>query len=454
MGIVSVRRGLMRRSVRVIAAVKAAALTIVPTLAQPVDSASTHRTGGGISVVVRSNRHYTDSTIAEVAVHDRMGQSVHGLAWDSRRPDQADLSSFWRDTILQTLGVPGDYDSCSVVEHHVPRSTGFAVGFVLDHSPSMTTPRAIRMQRAVHAAIRRMAPADAVTVVKFTAAVRVEVPLMTDKPTALETFKINGINVRQDGTAIYDGILRALQEVDRAVNTQRRVLLVFTDGEDNASTVTLDSTINAALQRNTVIHVITYGMTEQRDISRLASETGGSVHALFDVYAIDSIFLDKYEGLRSGYTVRVWHGPQDDVEGRGAITTMETAHRRDLSVLDLVSMLPTIGVEILQGHSDVHTLAIAVAADTLQRSGSDELVNEGLTGLAWMMRRTPDVVVEILQPASTGMESIDPFERIRSLLIQAGVAPHRVIRGATADERLGNKAGGISTSVLMMLYRQ
>ncbi len=444
----------MRPSVRVIAAVTALALTVLPIHTQPWESDSAARISAGVSIVVGSNRHYTDSTIAEVSVRDRSGRAVHGLAWDSRRTQHDDMASFWRDTVLPDLRVPLNYDSCNVVEFQLPRSTAYAVGFVLDHSPSMTTPRAIRMQRAVHAAIRRMHHTDAVTIVKFTSSVRVEVPLMTDKPTALETFKVNGINTREDGTAIYDGVYRALQELDRAASTQRRVLMVFTDGEDNASTVTLDSVIHAARLMNAVIHVITYGMTEQPDMVRLASATGGWVHPLFDVYAIDSVFRNKYESLRSRYAVRVWHKPLTDVKSRGAILTMETAHGSDRSVLDLVPMLPTVGVQILQGHSDAHTLVIGVATDMWQRSGTGELVHEGLTGLAWMMRRAPDVVVEILQPAFPAKGAMDPYERIRDLLIQAGVAPHRVIRGATVDDRLGIRNTDVSDTVLMMLYRQ
>jgi hypothetical protein len=71
-----------------------------------------------------------------------------------------------------------------------------------------------------------------------------------------------------------------------------------------------------------------------------------------------------------------------------------------------------------------------------------------------MMRRAPDVVVEILQPAFPAKGAMDPYERIRDLLIQAGVAPHRVIRGATVDDRLGIRNTDVSDTVLMMLYRQ
>lgn len=450
----TVRNSLMRRVMRVLVAVKALALTVLPLHTQPFESDTATHTSSRASIVVGRNRHYTDSTVAEVFVHDRSGRAVHGLAWHSQRSPQHAMASFWRDTVLPDLGLPFGVDSCSVVGFALPRSTTFAVGFVLDHSPSMTTPRAVRMQRAVHAAVRRMHHDDAVAIVKFTSSVRVEVPCMTDKPTALETFRINGVNSREDGTAIYDGVYRALHEVDRAADTQRRVLLVFTDGDDNASTVTLDSVIHAARQRNAAIHVVTYGMTEQPDMIRLASATGGGVHALFDVYGIDSIFSALYDGLRSGYTVRVWHEPHDDAAQRGAITTMETAHGSDRPTLELIPMLPTVGVEILQGPSDPYTLAIAVASDALQRPRTDELQNEGVTGLAWMMRRVPEVVLEIMQPAASGPDVPDPYERIREQMVLAGVAPHRIIRGSTSVERLGITSGVRSDSVLMRLYRQ
>lgn len=446
------RNTLLRRVFCITAAINAAAFVTFPVHASASGVTPASDSSGGVSVVVGTNRHYADSTIAEVTLRDHTGKTCLGLSFDSRSPMDPYLVSLWRDTVLPMLGVPSDFDSCIATEHRSTRAVSYAVGFVLDHSPSMTTPRAIRMQRAVHAAIRRMQPSDAITVIKFTAAVRVEVPLMTDKPTALELFKINGINNQHDGTAIYDAVLRGLTELERAATGQRPVLMVFTDGEDNASSVSLDSVIHVARRRNTMVHVISYGVSDTREVARLARATGGTMHELVDIYALDAVFLTKYQQLHTTHTVRVWHAPRHPMEHAGAITSLGGAKASERTILSILPLLPTEGIEILQGRSDAHSLVISMKKVTVQEASTDELRNEGLTGLGWMMRRESDVMIEVLRPmeSNTGW---DAFEDVRRVLMKAGVAAHRVVRGATIEQSLGH-VEGFKDGVLMIIYRQ
>ena len=178
------------------------------------------------------------------------------------------------------------------------------------------------------------------------------------------------------------------------------------------------------------------------------------MHALVDVYALDSVFLETYRGLRSSYTVRVWHSPKPTHERGGAITALETPRLSGTTILDLLPRLPAGGVDVLQAFSDAHALVVRVANDALHEPASAVVQPVGVGGLAWLLRLEPDVMVEVLIPGAATLGVADPYEQIRAIMVQAGVEPQRVIRGATCEERLGMPADTSAGSIVMILYRR
>lgn len=87
------------------------------------------------------------------------------------------------------------------------------------------------------------------------------------------------------GTALYDAIFYACQEKLRYESEEggvRRVLLIITDGEDDASRHSLDQALDVARRANVSIYAvgtIAYGSTSpgEKVLERLVEETGGRV---------------------------------------------------------------------------------------------------------------------------------------------------------------------------------
>jgi len=84
--------------------------------------------------------------------------------------------------------------------------------------------------------------------------------------------------VKPDGrTALYDALMTALERLD-AVTTTRRVLILLSDGGDNASTATLDAVLDRA--RRSSVTIYTIGLFERGApdtnpdvLQKLAAET-------------------------------------------------------------------------------------------------------------------------------------------------------------------------------------
>ncbi len=117
--------------------------------------------------------------------------------------------------------------------------------------------------------------------------------------------------IRVGGSAFYDGVYHTVNQMLAPVEGGRKALIVFSDGEDNASAHHMMDTIEAAQSSNVTIFCIRYteirnGRLNARNkyrtsvMERIARETGGLD---FDSYEKDlsEHFREIGDQLRSAY---------------------------------------------------------------------------------------------------------------------------------------------------------
>ena len=114
------------------------------------------------------------------------------------------------------------------------------------------------------------------------------------------------------GTSLYDAISLAVTE-KVAGQPGRKVLVVISDGDDNASRVSLTETMEVAQKNNVSIYAIStnatanFGTREQqrgdKTLKTFADETGGRAFFPFKLEDLAVSFADISEELRSQYTL-------------------------------------------------------------------------------------------------------------------------------------------------------
>ena len=111
------------------------------------------------------------------------------------------------------------------------------------------------------------------------------------------------------GTAMRDAIEMAQTYLGEHGTRDRKVLLVITDGIDNASVVTRDRIEKQAEQRDTVIFAVGLFGDEDRvkqgrhELDQLADRTGGMAYYPADIDEIDAIALEIARQIRNQYTI-------------------------------------------------------------------------------------------------------------------------------------------------------
>jgi Ca-activated chloride channel homolog len=166
------------------------------------------------------------------------------------------------------------------IEIFTNQDTPLTVGLIIDASGSMR-PKISEVILASLAFARSSNPEDELFVVRFNDDVQ---HVIRDRPFLLaeDLVALNTAlrSMRPDGrTALYDAVVAGIDHLGRG-SRARKVLVVVSDGGDNASEATLDRVLTRARESNVAIY--TMGIFDPEDLDRnpgvlksLARTTGG-----------------------------------------------------------------------------------------------------------------------------------------------------------------------------------
>jgi VWFA-related protein len=154
--------------------------------------------------------------------------------------------------------------------------------------------------------VRASNPEDQVFVVNFNDEYYLDQDFTADVPRlreALERIESRG------GTAMYDAVVASASHLKQAAKLQKKVLLVVTDGEDNASRESLEAAVRR-LQEEGGPTVYTIGILggerekrARRALREMAEETGGVAFFPKDLSEVDSISQQVARDVRNQYTI-------------------------------------------------------------------------------------------------------------------------------------------------------
>jgi len=111
------------------------------------------------------------------------------------------------------------------------------------------------------------------------------------------------------GTALYDAVVASADHLKKTARLEKRVILVVTDGEDNASRESLEQAVHRLQAENgpTVYTVGLLGGEKQRRAKRALTEmavsTGGIPYFPKDLSEVDSITQEVAHDIRNQYTI-------------------------------------------------------------------------------------------------------------------------------------------------------
>jgi VWFA-related protein len=246
--------------------------------------------------VIRVN---TDLLLFPVRVRDKKGQAVPGLTE--------------QDLLLK------DQDQVTTGLYFSPGADRVALMFALDQSGSLR--QVISQQReAALALFSKFGERSSVAILRFSATASLIAPFTKDLDAARAAFKFVAAPNQQ--TAIFDAAAKAVKTFEDLprVRSERRIVILISDGLDTISRTKADSVIDAALEQRVSFYVIHLPLFEPIDghlavrrpskgFRELAEKTGGKYFLVGDAKSaltptqndLTPIFQAIEEDLKSQY---------------------------------------------------------------------------------------------------------------------------------------------------------
>jgi VWFA-related protein len=236
-----------------------------------------------------------------------------------------------RDFSIVDSGVRQRVESVSLLDD-LPVSVSMA----LDTSGSVAGERLSHLIDAGKGLLAALRPDDRAGLITFSQNVRVEVPLTTDRLAVQSALT----DLRGAGTtAIRDAVWVALQL--RPDDTSRPLVLVFTDGVDNASWLSRSQILAGARRAGVVIHAVELSSREPHVQPRrgtppptpfleaLVDAAGGRRWSATSSRDLRELFARAIDEMRARYLVTFypegvsregWHELKVSVKARGEVT--------------------------------------------------------------------------------------------------------------------------------------
>jgi Ca-activated chloride channel homolog len=228
-----------------------------------------------------------DLVVLHATVRDKRGGFVSGLGKDNFQ-------------VLED-GAPQEI---RVFQHEdVP----VVVGLIVDNSGSMG-PKRKDVTAAAVAFVRSSNPQDEMFVVNFNERVSFGLPntkLFSASPAELEA-ALNGVPANGK-TALYDAINAGIEHLKQAT-LDKKVLIVISDGGDNASHHTLNQVLDSARRSSAIIYTV--GLFDENDedrnpgvLRKIARVTGGEAFLPDETSKVVPVCERIAEDIRNQYTL-------------------------------------------------------------------------------------------------------------------------------------------------------
>jgi len=181
-----------------------------------------------------------------------------------------------------------------------------ALGILIDNSGSMR-PKRQKVNEAALNLVRSSNPRDEVFVVNFGE----EYYLDQDFTDDVAKLKVALDKVETRGsTALYDAIVASAAHIRQDTRIQKRVLLVVTDGRDNASQESLDEAVQQLARTDgPVVYVVAFvdetkrASSTIRALQAISWSTGGTAYFPKDLNEVDSITKSIAYDIRNQYVI-------------------------------------------------------------------------------------------------------------------------------------------------------
>lgn len=181
-------------------------------------------------------------------------------------------------------------------------SLPFAVNLLIDYSGSMNDVMDA-LASGTELFIRLKQPQDLIAISGFNKDFDIKVPFGKDKNELILAYRARKDQGFGRYSAFYDGLVKSIRMFDSLPADVPRILVAFTDGDDNYSQGTIRDVFREAQERNIRVFTVGFGYTQDELLTYVSENTGGKYYQITSKAELVKVFKEIYRSLRNYYLV-------------------------------------------------------------------------------------------------------------------------------------------------------
>jgi outer membrane protein OmpA-like peptidoglycan-associated protein len=244
---------------------------------------------------------YPDSIQFHARVYDSSGNFITNLANPYKLYPEVEYFSALNEKLGKHYNIRDEnVPHFTVREFGAGDSIPFNIALTVDYSGSMN-PVLEAIFEGTEIFIDMKFPYDNIAIASFNKDFLLKSPLQNNKNTLLNEFRAKKNEGQGAFSSVKEAIYNATRIFEKAPIDDPRVLVVFTDGDDNYSKRRLGELINRAKRENINIFVVAFGYPKDEELKEITFNTGGKYYRVYTKEEMIAVFRDIYLSLRYYY---------------------------------------------------------------------------------------------------------------------------------------------------------
>jgi len=246
---------------------------------------------------------YPEKLSVYARVFDSTGKFITNMA----DPYKLDPNAKYFKTIDEVLGKYYNKRNVSITDFKVREfgandSIPYNIVLSVDYSGSMGA-----VMDAIYTGtnlfVEMKLPYDYIGITSFNKVFDVKVPLSNDKKDILNLYNVKKTQGYGLFSAVYDAVKNCMNMLTNTSKDIPRVVVIFSDGDDNYSKSELGDLIEQAKKEKIHVFTVAFGYSKDDNLQYLAQYTGGKFYKARSKEELISIFRDIYMSLRYHYLI-------------------------------------------------------------------------------------------------------------------------------------------------------
>lgn len=247
-------------------------------------------------------QNYPDSIKLYGRPYDSLGNFVTQMAYPYKKSEHNYFPKL-EEKLGKVYGVRMEnVPDFNVREYGKGDSIAFNIMLTLDYSGSISQMMDIILE-GTELFVKLKYPYDKVGINSFNNEFQVKVPLSKDTSTIMNIFRATMEEGQGLFSAVYDAAYNSINLFDGTSRETPRILVIFSDGDDNYSKVDIKEVIELANKMNVNIFTVAFGYSIDENLEYLADYTGGKFYKAYSKEELLAVFRDIYNSLRNFYLI-------------------------------------------------------------------------------------------------------------------------------------------------------